>query len=421
MKAQYIIRREYVENVRRKSFIVSTILAPVIMGLFFVVPVFFALVEPEKQYRVAIVDQTGGIAAGLVAALPDSLKDGSRKFLAETVPSAGEAFEPARADRVGALQRGDLDIVIAIPASVLADGKAAYITREERNYNVLERFEDALTDVVLQRRLAAEGLDYERVRALTTRVEVEMNQLTETGSVEKKKFLGEYGVVFVFVMILYSAILSWGMTIAKSIVEEKGSRIIEVLLSSLSARDLMIGKLVGVGMAGLTQLGIWAFMGLALTGTALPAVLAEVGPISIPPVTFLYFILFFVLGFLLFAALFMIIGAISSTEQDAQQLQAIVTLPMVIPLMSLMLFMQNPNSGLAVGMSLFPVFTPLLMLARIILLMPPLWQIWLGIALMLVSIYFAVTFAARIFRVGILMHGKRPSLRELFHWYRMAG
>jgi ABC-2 type transport system permease protein len=111
----------------------------------------------------------------------------------------------------------------------------------------------------------------------------------------------------------------------------------------------------------------------------------------------------------------------SNTDQDAQQLQAIITLPMIIPLMSLMLFMQNPNGGVAVAMSLIPIFTPLLMLARIILLMPPTWQILLGIGLMLVSIYLAITFAARIFRVGILMHGKRPTLRELVHWYRMAG
>jgi ABC-2 type transport system permease protein len=194
-----------------------------------------------------------------------------------------------------------------------------------------------------------------------------------------------------------------------------------VLLSTITPRDLMIGKLVGVGLAGFTQLGIWTVVGLALTGSALPAVLAQVGPIHVPPIVFAYFVIFFVLGFMLFSSLFMIIGAMSSTEQDAQQMQAIVTLPMIIPLMSLMLFMQNPNSGIAVGMSLIPVFTPLLMLARIILLMPPLWQILLGIGLMLVSIYFAITFAARVFRVGILMHGKRPSLRELVHWYRMAG
>jgi ABC-2 type transport system permease protein len=391
------------------------------MSLFFVLPVLFAVIEPEKQYRVTIVDQTGAIGLELVTALADTLRDGRRKFLAETVDAAGDRFEGARGQQVAALQADEVDIVIAIPAGVIAEGKVAYITREERNYNVLERFEDALTDLVLKQRLAAEGLDYTRVRTLTTAVVVEMNQLTETGSVEKKQFLGEYWVVFIFVMILYTAILSWGVTIAKSIVEEKGSRIIEVLLSSLSARDLMIGKLVGVGLAGLTQLAIWTVLGLSLTGSAAPAILAQVGPVSVPPVTFVYFILFFILGFMLFASLFMVIGAISSTEQDAQQMQAVVTLPMIIPLMSLMLFMQSPNSGLAVAMSLIPVFTPLLMLARIILLMPPFWQIALGVGLMVASIYFSVSFAARVFRVGILMHGKRPNLRELIHWYRMAG
>jgi len=421
MKALHVIRREYVENVRRKSFMITTIVVPLLMALFFVAPVMFAVMEPERQYRVAVVDQTGAIAPEFVAALSDTLRDGRRKYLAESIAAAADRFEPARADRVAALRRDQVDIVVAIPDSVIAAGKVFYITREVRSYSVLERFEDALTDAVLKQRLAAEGLDYARVRTLTAGVDLEMNQLTDQGGVEKKEFLGEYGVVFVFVMILYSAILSWGMTIAKSIVEEKGSRVIEVLLSSLSARDLMIGKLVGVGLAGLTQLAIWTVVGLALTGTAAPALLATIGPIHIPAITFFYFMLFFVLGFMLFAALFMVIGAISSTEQDAQQLQAIVTLPMIVPLMSLMLFMQNPNSGVAVAMSLVPVFTPLLMLARIILLMPPFWQIALAIGLMTVSIYLAVSFAARVFRVGILMHGKRPSLRELAHWYRMAG
>jgi ABC-2 type transport system permease protein len=421
MKALHVIRREYVENVRRRSFILTTILVPLLMAALFAIPVLFALIEPDKQYRVALVDQTGEIAPELAAALTDTLRDGRRKYLARTVESSGDRFERARDEQVAALQTDEVDIVIAVPASVIGEGKAAYITRQERNYNVLERFEDVLTDIVIKRRLAAEGLDYERVSTLTTAVVVEMNQLTDAGSVEKKQFLGEYAVVFVFVMLLYTAILSWGVAIAKSIVEEKGSRIVEVLLSSLSARDLMVGKLVGVGLAGLTQLVIWVLAGLAMTGSAAPAVLAQVGPITVPPVTFAYFILFFILGFLLFAALFMVIGAVSSTEQDATQMQALVTLPMIIPFMSLMLFMQNPNSGLAVVMSLIPVFTPLLMLARIILLMPPFWQIALGVGLLVVSICISVSFAARVFRVGILMHGKRPSLRELLHWYRMAG
>jgi len=421
MKALHVIRREYVENVRRKSFIVTTVVVPLLMSLFFILPVLFAVIEPQRQYQLAVVDQTGKIAATFASSLTDSLKDGRAKYVPVVVPATGSRYDAARDSCVAAVQAGDLNMVIAIPAGVMNGEKASYITREDRNFNVLERFEEALSDAVLKERLAAEGLDYAQVRQLTTEVELEMNQLTKTGSVEKRSFLSEYGVVFFFVMVLYSAILSWGMTIAKSITDEKGSRIIEVLLSSLTARDLMIGKLVGVGLAGMTQLAIWAVVGLALTGSLLPALATQIGPIHVSPVVFVFFVIFFVLGFLLFASMFMVVGAMSSTEQDAQQLQAIVTLPMIIPLMSLMLFMQNPNGGVAVAMSLVPVFTPLLMQARVILLMPPAWQIALGIGLMLLSIYFAVTFAARVFRVGILMHGKRPTIRELAHWYRMAG
>jgi len=421
MKAKYVIRREYIENIRRKSFIVTTVVVPLVMSMFFVLPVLFATMEPQSTSRVAVVDQTGKIGADFVASLTDTLKNGKRQFTATIVPATGDAFDRVRAAQVEAVKRGETDIVLAIPQDIMTTGKASYITREQRNYNVLDRFEKVLNDVVLKKRLAGEGLDYEHVKNLTAKVSVEMNQITATGKLEKKSFLAEYGVVFIFVMILYSAILSWGMTIAKSIVEEKGSRIIEVLLSTLTPRDLIVGKLVGVGLAGFTQLGIWAVLGLALTGGPLAVLMAKAGPIHIPPITFLYFAIFFVLGFMLFASLFMIVGAMSSTEQDAQQMQAIITLPMIVPLMSLMLFMQNPNSGVAVGMSLFPPFTPLLMLARIILLMPPAWQILLAIGLMLLTIYLAVNFSARVFRVGILMHGKRPSLRELVHWYRMAG
>ncbi len=421
MKAMHVIRREYTEHIRRRAFIVTTFVVPIVLSLLIGLPVMLGTVMPQRAYRVAVVDQTGRIGTEFTAELTDTLKNGERQYVATIVPANGAGYEAARSAQIEAMKRGDSDIVLAIPQGIMTGEKASYITREQRNYNVLERFEKVLSDVVLKQRLAAEGLDYARVKDLTESVSVEMNQVSAEGNVEKKNFGSEYGIVLVFVLLLNTAILSWGAAIAKSIVEEKGSRIIEVLLSALTPKDLVLGKLVGVGMAGLTQLSIWTLVGLTLTGGALPIVLAQLGPLHVPPIVFLYFVIFFLLGFMLFASFFMIIGAISSTEQDAQQMQAIATLPLFIPIMSLMLFMNSPNSGLAVAMSLFPPFTPLLMMARIILLTPPLWQILLGIGLMLVTIWFAVTFSARVFRVGILMHGKRPNLRELIHWYRMAG
>jgi ABC-2 type transport system permease protein len=191
-------------------------------------------------------------------------------------------------------------------------------------------------------------------------------------------------------------------------------------LSSLTPRDLMLGKLVGVGLAGMTQLAIWALVGLAMSGYAASSAVAMLSSMEIPPAVFGYLMMYFLLGFLLYSALFMTVGAACSTEQDAQQYQGLITLPMIVPLMTLMLLIQNPASSLAVVLSMIPLFAPMMMLARIILLEPPMWQILLSVALLLVAIYLSIVFAARVFRVGILIYGKRPSLRELIHWYKLA-
>ena len=421
MKVKHIIRREYTENVRRKSFIISTLLVPILMMVFFVVPVLFALLEPAKSYRVVVLDQTGDLGDGIVAALSDTLAGGGRKYEATSAAATGDAWGAARDSHVAALRDGGLDIVIAIPDSIYADGKASYITREERNMNVLERFQEVITDVVIQHRLAAEGLDFERVRSLTAGIDLDMQQVTAEGGLEEKSFISDYGIVFIFTMILYTSLLSWGMTISKSIIEEKGSRVIEVLLSAVSPRDLMWGKLIGVGLAGLTQLGLWALMGLAFAGYAATGMVAALSSFQIAPAVFIYLIVFFVLGFMLFSSLFMTVGSVCSSDQDAQQLQGLITLPMIVPILCLMLLLQNPNSPLAVVLSLIPLFAPMIMLARIILLQPPLWQILLSMALILVSVYLSISFAARVFRVGILMYGKRPSLREMIRWYKLAG
>jgi ABC-2 type transport system permease protein len=420
MKVQHIIKREYVENVRRKSFIVSTMLVPLVMAAFFVLPLVFALFVPDRQYRVTVVDQVGGVGAEVAAALTDSLKNGDPKYVVQSIDAPGNRFDAEREAGIAAVQRGEMDIVVAVPSSVLTEGKAEYVTQEARNFNIFERFTDVVNDAVVARRLAAEGFDFARVATLTERVEMDMSRVSAAGEVEEKNFLAEYGLVFVFVMILYMAIFSWGVTISRSIVEEKGSRVIEVLLSSLTPRDLMLGKLVGVGLAGMTQLSIWAVVGMAMSGYAATSAFAMLSSFEIPPAVFGYLMLYFLLGFLLYSALFMTVGAACSTEQDAQQFQGLITLPMIVPLMTLMLLIQNPASTFAVVLSLIPLFAPMMMLARIILLEPPMWQIVLSIALLLATIYLSIIFAARVFRVGILIYGKRPNLRELIHWYKLA-
>lgn len=421
MKALLVIRREYKENVRKRSFIISTIVVPIFMLAFLVIPIVLSGLEPNDRYRVTVLDQTGAMGRDIVLALNDTLQDGSRKYVANAIAARGDRFDAHRLELVEKIIQGKLDIVVAIPSTVLDDGKLSYITREVRSFTVLERFESVVADIVLERRLASAGLEYEQVRSLTTGVFMELSQITSKGEVEPRDFLSEWGLVFVFVMILYMALLTWGITISRGIIEEKSSRVVEVLLSSIKPFDLLFGKVVGTGLAGLTQLSIWAVAGffISLYGATGAAPVLE--NIHVAPIIFVYFMLYFVLGFLLYSAMFTVIGSICSTDQDAQQLQGLVTLPLIIPILCLMLIIQSPNSTFAVVLSLIPVFTPMVMLARVILLEPPLWQILLSIALLTASIFAAVSFSARVFRIGILMYGKRPSLREVIRWYRLSG
>lgn len=421
MNALHIMRREYGELVRKKSFIVSTILVPVFMSIFLVVPILLALFIPDDQYRVAVLDRTGEVAPYFIPTITDTLKNGEPKYVFVPESTAGTGVEERKKALLEELEAGRLDIILEIPATVFDDGKVDYITKDVRSLQIVEYFEDHLNEIVLMRRLARQGFDYERVASLTTQVRVEMHQITKEGTVEKKSFLSEWGLVFIFVMVLYMALLTWGIAISRGILEEKGSRVIEVLLSSVEPRDLLLGKILGIGLAGLTQVGIWSVLGLVLSAYSGTAAVSATVYVNLSASVFIYFIVFFLLGFLFYASVFTVVGAICSTEQDAQQLQGLVTMPMLIPILVLMLIVESPNSTAAVALSLIPPLTPMIMMGRIVVLQPPLWQIGLSLLLLVGSIYVAVAFSARVFRVGILMYGKRPSPREVIRWYRSAG
>ena len=181
----------------------------------------------------------------------------------------------------------------------------------------------------------------------------------------------------------------------------------------------MMGKLVGIGLVGLTQVVIWAgsFMLISGLGAAMAGAAGSSVP-KIPASLLVYFVLYFILGYFLYATLYAVVGAIVSTEEEAQQAQGPVTILMVVPMILFTLILSNPNSGTAIGLSIFPFFAPTLMMLRIALVNPPMWQILLSMGLMVAAIFGAVWVAGRIYRVGILMYGKRPSIAELGRWLR---
>jgi ABC-2 type transport system permease protein len=223
------------------------------------------------------------------------------------------------------------------------------------------------------------------------------------------------------VMVMYMTVLLYGINVMRSILEEKTSRIMEVMLSTASARDMMAGKIVGVGAVGLTQVGIWAATASAIASYA-AASSGMIGSLKgvLNGTLLIYFAVFFLLGYVLYSTLCAAVGSMVNSEQEAQQMQFLVMMPMILAVIFIVNIFQHPNSQIAVFGSLFPFTAPLVMFSRIAMQTPPPWQIALSISLIVVTIYAMVWLCSRIYRVGILMYGKKPNLPEIMKWIKYA-
>ena len=420
MKVFHIIKREYLENVRKKGFIIGTVLAPVLLVVFYSIPVLSVLFVPGEQVSIAVLDRTGRLASNYVPTLDDTLKDGRRKFNVQVYDAGADGYDAQKEMLIASISNNELDVLIELPDDILEIGTVNYISKDVFNERTMDGLRDKLNSVVVGQRLADQGLDFDRISEMTKRVKLNENKITKSGVLEESEVIGQLIMMVMFVMILYMTLLSWGMAVPRAIIEEKSSRVIEVMLSSVEPRDLFFGKIIGIGSLGLTQVAVWSVMFLAIGFSSAIATAQFLDYVHVSLSDVLFFLVFFCLGFMFYSALFTIIGAVCNTEQDAQQLQSLVILPLVVPLMMMMLVMQNPNATLSVVMSFIPPFTPMLMLARIVVSDPPAWEIAASIGVLILSTYIVTIFSARVFRVGILMYGKRPNLREIIRWSRYA-
>jgi ABC-2 type transport system permease protein len=221
-------------------------------------------------------------------------------------------------------------------------------------------------------------------------------------------------------MILYMTILSFGTMIMRSVLEDKNQRITEVILSCISPTTFFTGKILGIGAVGMTQYLAWALIALLATLSGGLAAMDLAGISLIQPLTLFFFVLFYVLGFLFFSGLFAAVGAIATTDQEAQQLMQPLIIIVIVPIVAMMYILQNPDSPVAVVMSMIPLTSPLVMFMRVSLSVPPVWQLLLSIGILLASTALVFVASARIFRVGILITGKRASLAEAWRWVREA-
>jgi len=410
-----VARREYLERVRSKAFIVATALGPLLMAGLLIVPILMAT-RPGKPLRIAILDDTGALAPPVAEALSRHQRDGTPRFVIEP---AGEGRPQEREARLKeAVRANRLDGYLHLTADALTQGTAAYYGRNVSNAIDIGLLQTTVSDTLISRRLAVAGLDPARVRELTRKVDLRTVRLTEGGEREDRGAAAVLSIVLM--MILYTTVLMWGQAVATGVIEEKSSRVVEVMVSSLSPESLLAGKLLGIGSAGLTQLLVWAgSLFLVSLGAARFAPRSSVLP-EVTPLVLVSFVVFFLLGYGLYSALFAAVGSAVNTTQEVQSLAFPIFMPLILAVTLFPMVLQSPDSRLSTVLSLIPFLTPLLMFLRITVLTPPLWQIGFAVALTTATVMAVLWMAARIYRVGILMYGKRPTLPEIVRWIHRA-
>lgn len=420
-----ILRREYLQRVTKKSFWIGTLVFPVLMVGFAFVPLILLQMGGDKEIRLALVDGSGRLVEPLRAALSDAkLKSGEPKFRIDVEP-VGESIDATRKQLEPKVRNKELYGILVVHEDLQEESPADFYTLKVGDVRQVAELQGAVRRAVVTARLDALqiSLDEDARKKLMAPVSLESFQVSQEGGDTTKRDFGQaYFGTFAFVLVLYMSLLIYGIAMMRGILEEKSNRIMEVLLGAVTPNELMTGKILGIGLVGLTQIGLYA-----ATAGALRVWIATRGGGGDDATNMFqiftlgklaFFLVFFLLGYFLFSSMFAAVGAVCNSEEEAQNLQAPLMMCLVIPMVCTIYFVGNPDSVPAVVASLIPIFTPMVMFMRIMVLTPPWWQIALSILLTGGFVWLLFRGVAKIFRIGVLMYGKRPTIPEIWRWAR---
>ncbi len=460
-RALVVAQREYLSRVKSPGFWLATIVLPVFLAAIGILPTLF-LFKSTSAHRVAVVDQTGVLGQGLAARLAPSREEtapegpspgksgggldapepgggataGADETFEERVGQQLEAarfeviLEPAATDPEAQREElnrrvldGELDAWIWIPGDALESSRVEYHAGSVSNFITQDRLQDALSAVARERRFRGAGFDPEQIGQLSRRVRLTTFRVTEAGGEQEG---AEAGLILAYALffLLYMVLVFYGQQVMNGVLEEKSSRIVEVIVSTVRPFELLMGKLLGICGAALTQLGVWLGAMVAFT---LPGVVSAIAwipeDVDVPTLSaglVIHFVLLFLLGFFVFSTVYAAIGSAFNNVQEAQQWAGFIVIFLVAPVLFFWMVINDPDSTVSVVASLVPMFTPLLMMLRIAIKTPPAWQIALGYLLTTAFTFFMIWLSARVYRTGILMYGKKPTLKELWRWVRYA-
>ena len=438
-----VVKREYLKIVWSKTFILSTLFIPLAGLIFSFVPILMMTIEGDATHLL-VVDQSGRMSEAVIKTLTETqsfspngkqdalaqlnssqqeqLKENSQKmksrFIVEKFDFAATPLEQVKRELNERLRAQKLDAYLVIPTD-LANAPFELYARNASNITMQSRVGNAVNQAVRRVRMKEEQISPEKLDAINRNVELDTVRVSDDGEAEDS---GEsFFLVFGIGLLLMLTLTLYGQSILAAVVEEKETRIAEILFSSARPFTLMMGKIVGVGLSALTQLGIWILSILLIALYALPQLSRTGFNFSLPqlsPAFFLLMTVYFLLGFLTYSTIYALIGSMVTTVQEGGQFALIALIPLMGSFYSLFPVMNSPGSNFSVWLSLLPFTAPLVMPVRVAVQTPPLWQIGLSIALNIAAVIALTWLAARIYRIGMLMYGKKATIPEVWRWIR---
>jgi ABC-2 type transport system permease protein len=404
-----IARREYLERVRAKSFLVMTVLIPALMGgvIFFMSMMGGSMGSGQ---HIAVITDNPQFAADL------QTEFGAGPGGQKPVVDAYSPSEPGIRERLdGELKskNAKLDGYLVVTPAAAPGGRPGFEWTPKVQSDVITRgrVADAARTALTREQLTRSGMSSAQVDGLLK--PVELSSASGKGDHAGAAVASAYGMYF----LMYFVILFYGMNVARSIIEEKTSRVFEVLLATIKPAEMLAGKVIGVGAVGLTQVGIWIVLAVGALKYGTMGAGLHVLPSAGQTVLF---VVFFLLGYLLYSSVAAALGAMTNSEQELQQMQIFLMLPLIVSSLVIWIVITNPDGAISKGFSFFPFTTPLIMYSRVIVGHPGALQIAGSILLLVVTIAIVLWLASRIYRVGILMYGKKPNLPEIMRWLRYS-
>jgi len=400
-----IMKWEFLNRMKSKVFIITMILFPVIIISMSILPGLLISKDGSSTYRIGIVDETAQVSAILVEKLSNdyALDNGESKFT-PIVFDFKAAATKATTDK-------EIDGYLVIPDSIVYGESAAYYGTSLSNFKLLDELRRSVNHSVIEVRVAQQNLDINLVNTLTRWVGLDTFEISEEGETAAGNELVSFFIPFATMFLLFMSIFVNGQLLLRSVMEERTSRVIEILLSSVTPRQLMMGKIIGLGALGLVQLLVYVLFGYgALQYRGMGQLLDATHAV--------WMIAFFLLGYFFYAAIFAMLGTLFDSEQEAQQSTSIISIIVVIPMMLSSYFITNPGSMATKVMSFVPLFTPFMMPLRLGTGIIETWEGVVSGIILALSVWGLMVMSGKVFRVTLLLYGKQITLREILRWIR---